>query len=209
MPTYGGIRSQKQASECYRCIDSHEGHTQLRLVRKPGHCHGPDDTEEIWRCTKQEHGACVVAHCGQDDLDEIRKRINWSRAAQEHQAIHPELPISGVSEHFGACELVGLSITTIALDSIEHNLKFTLRESSIFTGSEHIVWKADNEEIPKYCDAQGRSAFHTAFHQLAHAKAAIMHSHEDPAPTSNSMCAIELDNSVGQDVAECRDEQVD
>lgn len=122
------IRRQQQPRQRNRRIQHHPRHPQPRPIRKPRHSQRPNHAKQIRRRTKQENHRSAIPQRGKNNLNKVRKRINRRAAAQEHEAVHPQLPAHRVRDDLAHGELVGLGVAAVALDAVEDGLELGLGE---------------------------------------------------------------------------------
>lgn len=104
----------------------------MRTICRARHHVHPDHTEQVWARAKQEHDSGLETHRFENDLDEIRKRIDWGRAAHEHQSVDPQLPVQAASPDLCGCELLRQRVAAVALYAVQDDLKFLLGEAVAF-----------------------------------------------------------------------------
>lgn len=61
-----------------------------------------------------------------------------------HKTVYPELPIRNVLPELWPGQFVGFRVPSVTVNSIENNLKLSLREALKLITCQHGIWKSND-----------------------------------------------------------------
>ncbi len=118
-------RCQGQADDVEAGIEEHDGASDLEMVCSKGADHDPDRSNCIWRKGQELSSACRVAKAVfQDDREEIGKCVHAGVVQHKVKGELPKFPVSKVLHGDLEADLVFDCISTVSLDTSEHDCSF-------------------------------------------------------------------------------------
>lgn len=163
-------------------VDTDEEGALVELVRGVGDGEGVEGGGDVRGGGEEEGGLDGVSSSGEDDGEEVGEGVGGESRAHEEDGEAPELEVLEVDHRGSEGELVGLSVSSLDVDTVDDEGGLLLGEEGVLVG------EVDDDEVGEHSESDGNDS----------------EDEEDPPPGGKAGASAHLGDSVTHDVGETR-----